>query len=127
GIWSPDGHCRPFDESSRGTVEGNGAGIVVLKRLEDAVADGDFIHAVISGSAANNDGAMKVGYTAPSVEIQRRVVAEAMAVAQAHPETIGYVEAHGSGTPVGDPIEVRALTEAFRTSTQKKAFCYSGS
>lgn len=127
GIWSPDGHCRPFDRSARGTVEGNGAGIVVLKRLDDALADRDTIHAVIRGSAVNNDGSFKAGYTAPSVDSQARVIAEALAMAQTHPETIGYVEAHGSGTPLGDPIEVRALTQAFRTSTDKERFCYLGS
>jgi acyl transferase domain-containing protein/acyl carrier protein len=127
GIWSPDGHCRPFDANSQGTVEGNGAGIVVLKRLEDALADHDCIHAVIRGSAINNDGALKIGYTAPSVETQTQVVVEALSMAQAHPETIGYVEAHGSGTPLGDPIEVRALTQAFRTSSGKKTLCYLGS
>ena len=127
GIWSPDGHCRPFDERAHGTVEGNGAGIVALKRLEDALADGDEIHAVIAGSAVNNDGAMKVGYAAPSVETQKDVVMEALAMAQAHPESIGFVEAHGSGTPLGDPIEVRALTEAYRASTPRKGYCYLGS
>jgi acyl transferase domain-containing protein/acyl carrier protein len=127
GIWSPDGHCRPFDEGARGTVEGNGGGVVALKRLEDALAARDTIHAVIRGSAVNNDGSFKVGYTAPSVETQARVVAEALAMAETHAETIGYVEAHGSGTPLGDPIEVRALTQAFRASTQKQRFCYLGS
>ncbi|HEY6391749.1 MAG TPA: polyketide synthase [Bryobacteraceae bacterium] len=126
-IWSPDGHCRPFDAAARGTVEGCGAGIVVLKRLEDALADGDFIHAVILGSALNNDGSLKASYTAPSVETQTHVVAEALAMARAHPETIGYIEAHGSGTPLGDPIEVRALTQAYRAFTDKKGFCFLGS
>jgi amino acid adenylation domain-containing protein len=112
-IVSPDGHCRPFDHQARGTVKGNGAGVVVLKRLADARADGDFIHAVILGSAVNNDGAMKLGYTASSVAGQVDVVADALARAAVDPATIGYVEAHGTGTVLGDPIEVAALTQAF--------------
>ncbi len=126
-IGSPDGHCRAFDENARGTVEGNGAGVVLLKRLADALADGDTVHAVILGSAINNDGAAKAGYTAPSVESQTEAVAEALVVAQVEPDTIGYVEAHGSGTPLGDPIEVQALTRAFRASTDRQGFCGLGS
>ena len=112
-IVSPDGHCRPFDHQARGTVKGNGAGIVVLKRLSDALQDGDFIHAVILGSAVNNDGAMKLGYTASSVAGQVDVVADALSRGAVDPATIGYVEAHGTGTVLGDPIEVAALTQAF--------------
>jgi len=126
-ILSPDGHCRAFDAKAQGTVIGSGVGIVVLKRLEDALADGDYIHAVIKGSAINNDGSAKVGYTAPSVNGQAEVIAEAMAMAEVEPETITYIEAHGTGTPLGDPIEIAALTQAFRASTQKQGFCAIGS
>ncbi len=112
GILSPDGHCRAFDADARGTVNGSGLGIVVLKRLDDALADGDAIVAVIRGSAINNDGAAKVGYTAPSVDGQAAVIAEALAVAGVDPATIGYVEAHGTGTQLGDPIEIAALSQA---------------
>lgn len=127
GIYSPDGHCRAFDARAGGTVGGNGVGVVVLKRLDDALADGDMIHAVIKGSAINNDGSLKIGYTAPSVEGQARVIAEALAVARVDPATIGYVEAHGTGTPLGDPVEIEALTQAFRHSTNRKTFCAIGS
>jgi acyl transferase domain-containing protein/acetylornithine/succinyldiaminopimelate/putrescine aminotransferase/acyl carrier protein len=127
GIASPDGHCRAFDAKAQGTIGGDGVGIVVLKRLEDAIADGDTIHAVIKGSAINNDGSDKVGYTAPSVNGQATVIAEALAMARSKAETISYVEAHGTGTVLGDPIEVAALTEAFRTTTDKKGFCAIGS
>jgi phthiocerol/phenolphthiocerol synthesis type-I polyketide synthase E len=113
GILSRDGHCRPFDAHADGTVPGDGAGVVVLKRLEDALADGDHIHAVIRGSAVNNDGADKMGITAPSANGQTAVVAEALEVAGVDPATVDYVEAHGTGTPLGDPIEVRALAEVF--------------
>ncbi|MBK9945448.1 MAG: acyltransferase domain-containing protein [Kouleothrix sp.] len=114
GVQSPDGHCRAFDAQARGTVAGSGLGLVVLKRLADALADHDTIHAVIKGSAINNDGAQKVGYTAPSVEGQARVIRAAQLIAEVAPESIGYVEAHGTGTPLGDPIEIAALTRAFR-------------
>ncbi|MEV8326778.1 SDR family NAD(P)-dependent oxidoreductase [Kitasatospora sp. NPDC056731] len=114
GIESPDGHCRPFGAEAAGTVFGNGAGVVVLKRLADALADGDRVHAVILGSAVNNDGANKAGYTAPGVAGQTAVIREALSVAGVAPDSIGYVEAHGTGTPIGDPIEVEALTAAFR-------------
>ena len=127
GIMSPDGHCRAFDARARGTVGGSAVGIVVLKRLEDALADGDCIHAVIKGSAINNDGALKVGYTAPSLVRQAQVIAQALAVADIEAETVSYVECHGSGTALGDPVEVKALTKAFRSSTQKKQFCGIGS
>jgi acyl transferase domain-containing protein len=127
GILSPDGHCRAFDARAQGTIFSSGVGIVVLKRLEDAVEDGDTIHAVIKGTAINNDGAAKVGYTAPGVNGQARVIAMAQATAGISPETIGYVEAHGTGTSLGDPIEVAALTKAFRAGTKKKNFCALGS
>jgi acyl transferase domain-containing protein/acyl carrier protein len=127
GILSPDGYCRAFDARARGTVVGNGAGLVVLKRMEDALADGDCIHAVIKGAAVNNDGSLKAGYTAPSVEGQLNVIAEALALAKVEPETITYVEAHGTGTALGDPIEVEALTQAFRSRTSRKGFCAIGS
>jgi acyl transferase domain-containing protein/acyl carrier protein len=127
GILSPDGHVRAFDANANGTVFGSGAGIVVLKRLSDAVADGDTIHAVIKGSAVNNDGSEKAGYTAPSVNRQAEVVIEALSAAGVTAETIGYLEAHGSGTPVGDPIEIAALTKAFQHSTQRRGFCAIGS
>lgn len=123
GIYAPDGHCRAFDAKAQGTVFGNGLGVVVLKRLEDALTDGDQIQAVIRGSAINNDGAAKVGYTAPSVEGQREVIAEALAIAGVHPETITYVETHGTGTALGDPIELTALTQAFARHTQQTGFC----
>ena len=127
GIASPDGHCRAFDAKARGTVGGSGVGIVVLKRLTDAIADGDCIHTVIKGSAINNDGSLKVGYAAPSVSGQAQVITEALAMAGTEPETIGYVETHGSGTIIGDPIEIAALTQAFHSSTDKKGFCAIGS
>jgi amino acid adenylation domain-containing protein len=126
-ILSPDGHCRAFDISARGTVSGNGIGIVVLKRLDDALADRDTVYAVIKGSAVNNDGALKVGFTAPRVDGQAKVIAEAQARAGMNPETITYVETHGTGTPLGDPIEIEALTQAFRAKTDQKGFCAVGS
>ena len=126
-IVSPDGHCRAFDSQAQGTVGGNGVGVVLLKRLDDAVANGDYIYAVVKGSALNNDGALKVGYTAPSIEGQAEVITMAHALAGVDPETISYVEAHGTGTPLGDPIEIKALTEAFRARTDKKNFCAVGS
>lgn len=122
GIMSPDGHCRAFDAKAQGTISGNGVGIVVLKRLEDALADGDCIHAVIKGSAINNDGSLKVGFTAPSVDGQAKVIAEALAMARVESETINYVETHGTGTVLGDPIEIAALIQAFRP-TDKKNYC----
>jgi acyl transferase domain-containing protein/acyl carrier protein len=127
GILSPDGYCRAFDAGAQGTVIGNGLGIVVLKRLEDALADGDHIQAIIKGTAINNDGSSKVGYTAPSVEGQAGVIAEALAAAKVEPESISYVEAHGTGTSIGDPIEIAALTQAFRGGTRKEGFCAVGS
>jgi amino acid adenylation domain-containing protein len=127
GVLSPDGHCRAFSASAQGAVAGSGVGIVVLKRLADAVADGDTVHAVIKGSALNNDGAAKIGYTAPSIEGQARVIDMAQAAAAVDPRSITYVEAHGSGTPLGDPIELTALTRAFRAGTQERGFCALGS
>src|SRR5262249_42893858 len=127
GIQSPDGHCRAFDAGARGTVKGNGSGVVVLKRLEAALRDGDEIHAVVKGSAVNNDGSLKVGYTAPSVEGQAAGIAGALAPADVGPESVTYIEAHGTGTALGDPIEVAALTEVFRAATPKEGFCALGS
>jgi len=127
GMNSPDGHCRAFDARAGGTIFGSGIGIVVLKRLEDAIADGDHIRAVVKGSAVNNDGAVKVGYTAPGMEGQTAVVAEALTVVGVGADTIDYVETHGTGTKMGDPIEIRALTEAFRTDTDVKSRCALGS
>ncbi|MCC3422540.1 MAG: acyltransferase domain-containing protein [Microcoleus sp. PH2017_01_SCD_O_A] len=126
-ILSPDGHCRAFDANAQGTVSGSGVGIVVLKRLEEAIADGDYIHAVIKGCAINNDGALKVGYTAPSIDGQAQAIADALAIAEIPPETVSYIEAHGTGTPLGDPIEIAALTQAFSVDTKKKGFCAIGS
>ncbi len=126
-ILSPDGHCRSYDHLSGGTVFGSGAGVVALRRLADAVEAGDTIHAVIRGSAVNNDGAGKVSYLAPSVDGQARAVAEALSLADVDPATIGLVEGHGTATPVGDPIEVAALTQAFRTGTDAVGYCALGS
>ncbi|BDI19703.1 hypothetical protein ANSO36C_55050 [Nostoc cf. commune SO-36] len=127
GTLSPDGRCRAFDAKAQGTTIGNGVGVVVLKRLSDALADGDCIHAVIKASAINNDGSLKVGYTAPSVNGQAEVIGEAMMLAGVEPETINYIEAHGTGTTLGDPIEIGALSQVFRSSTNKKGFCAIGS
>ncbi|AFZ23803.1 polyketide synthase family protein [Cylindrospermum stagnale PCC 7417] len=127
GILSPDGHCRAFDAKAQGTIIGNGVGVVVLKRLADAIADHDHIYAVIKGSAINNDGSAKVGYTAPSVNGQANAIAEAIALAEVEPESISYIEAHGTGTNLGDPIEISALTNVFRAETQKTGFCAVGS
>jgi acyl transferase domain-containing protein/acyl carrier protein len=127
GILSPDGHTRTFDARAGGTAFGNGVGLVALKRLADARADGDPILAVVRGSAINNDGAQKAGYTAPSVVGQAKAIAEAIAVAGVPTESITYVEAHGTATAVGDPIEVEALTRAFRASTPRRGFCAIGS
>ena len=113
GIDSPDGHTRAFDAAAQGVVAGSGVGAVVLKRLDDAIADGDAIRAVVRGSAVNNDGARKVSFTAPSVEGQAQVVRAALDDAGVDPATIGYVETHGTATPLGDPIEVAALVQAF--------------
>jgi acyl transferase domain-containing protein/thioesterase domain-containing protein/acyl carrier protein len=126
-ILSRDGHCRAFDADASGTVFSSGAGMVVIRRLEDALADHDTIYAVILGSAINNDGSRKVGYLAPSVDGQAEVIAEALGVAGVKASDISYVETHGTGTRVGDPIEVKALTQAFRESSQARGYCAIGS
>lgn len=113
GVLSPDGECRPFDADAKGTIFTNGLGLVLLKRLEDAVADGDEIVAVIAGSAVNNDGSRKVGFTAPSVNGQMQVLKSALEVAGMSPEQVQYIEAHGTGTLLGDPIEVEAIKQAY--------------
>jgi acyl transferase domain-containing protein len=123
GIASPDGHCRAFDAQAKGCVTGEGVGVVALKRLADALKDGDHIRAVIKGWAVNNDGSLKVGYTAPSVEGQAEVVAMAQALAGVDADTISYIETHGTGTELGDPIEIAALTQAFQATTSRKGFC----
>ncbi len=125
-IFSPDGHCRPFDAAAAGTLDGEGVGLVVLKRLAEAIDDGDSIHAVILGSALNNDGASKMGYTVPSVEGQAEVVAMAQALAGVDAATVGMIEAHGTGTPLGDPIEVAALSRVF-AATAAPGTCALGS
>ena len=127
GVQSRDGVCRAFDAESSGTVFSSGAGVVVLKRLVDALKDGDVIQAVICGSAVNNDGSRKVGFLAPSVEGHAAVVVEALAVADLRATDIGYIETHGTGTPVGDPIEFEALSSAFRPGAKAEAFCALGS
>jgi acyl transferase domain-containing protein/acyl carrier protein len=127
GILSPDGHCRAFDADAAGTVPGSGLGIVVLKRMSDAIADRDFIHAVIKSTAVNNDGALKAGFTAPSIDGQASVIQEALAMADVDGASIQYIETHGTGTALGDPIEVAALTQVFRSYTDRKRFCRIGS
>lgn len=126
-IFSPDGHCRPFDEKAGGTVFSDGVAVVVLKRLDEALRDRDNIYAVIKGFALNNDGADKVSFTAPSVNGQASVIALAQANAGIDVETIVYHEAHGTGTRLGDPIEIEALTQAFNLKTRKRRFCAIGS
>ena len=126
-ILSPDGHCRAFDADAAGTIFGSGAGMVVLKRLDRATEDGDRIYGVIKGSAVNNDGGTKVGYLAPNIDGQTRVVAEALAFADVPPQSVGYIEAHGTGTKLGDPIEVTALTQAYHYDTRKAGYCALGS
>lgn len=118
GIAAKDGYCRPFDRSATGTVRGNGVGIVVLKRLQDAIADGDSIDAVIRGSGMNNDGADKVGFTAPSIEGQARAIHDALMLAEVEPGSVDYIETHGTGTPMGDPIEIAALRAAYGNDRQ---------
>ena len=127
GIASPDGHCRAFDAASKGSVNGYGLGIVVLKNLEDALADGDHIHAVILGSALNNDGSLKVGYTAPSIEGQASVIKEAIEAAGIDKDSVTCIEAHGTGTPLGDPIEFAALQQAYGPAGKRKQFRALGS
>jgi acyl transferase domain-containing protein/acyl carrier protein len=127
GIGSPDGHCRPFDHRAQGTVGGSGVGTVLLKRLDDALADGDHIRAVTRGWAINNDGSLKVGYTAPSLDGQAEVISAAYMSAGIDPRTLGYVEAHGTATPLGDPIEIAALTLAFGEAPFEPGACAIGS
>ena len=126
GMGSNDGHCRAFDADANGTIFGSGLGVVLLKRLDEALRDNDQIHAVIRGFAVNNDGSSKIGYTAPSVEGQAGVIATALDSADVDPDTIGYIEAHGTGTPLGDPIELAGLTQAFRKRTDRRQFCVIG-
>ncbi|MEM9491976.1 MAG: type I polyketide synthase, partial [Myxococcota bacterium] len=125
-IGSPDGTCRPFDANAAGTVGSNGAGIVALKRLDEALRDGDAIHAVILGTGVNNDGADKVGYTAPSVDGQADAIAMAHAMADIDASTISYIEAHGTATPIGDPIEIKALSKAFAEADASPQSCALG-
>ena len=127
GLFSPDGHCRPYDADARGTVGGSGVGVVVVKRLAQALADRDQIFAVVKGSAVNNDGSAKVSYMAPSVNGQADVVEAALAVAGVAADTVGFVEGHGTGTRLGDPIEVAALTQAYRRTTARRGYCALGS
>jgi len=126
-IFSPDGYCRAFDANSNGTVQGEGVGAVILKRLDEALDDGDHIYAVIKGVAVNNDGALKAGFTAPSIDGQAHAIAMAQELAGFPPETISYIEAHGTATQIGDPIEIAALTKVFREKTAKTGFCAVGS
>ncbi|MFI6901256.1 SDR family NAD(P)-dependent oxidoreductase [Nonomuraea sp. NPDC050394] len=127
GIYAPDGHCRAFDASAAGTIWGGGGGIAVLKRLSDAVADGDHIRAVVIGNAINNDGATKMGFSAPSAEGQAAAVSQALGVAQIDPRTVTYIEAHGTGTSLGDPIEVGALSSVLGAGTDEAGWCGIGS
>ena len=124
---SPDGHCRPFDARAQGTVFANGMGVVVLRRLEDALADGDPIWATILGSAIGNDGSNKVGYAAVSVEGQAQVIAEAVALSGVDPASVSYVEAHGTGTAMGDTIELAALSQVYRQADAAGRDCMLGS
>ncbi len=125
---SPTGHCRPFDIRSDGTIFGSGVGVVVLRPLQDAIDDGDRIHAVIRGSALNNDGSTKMNYAAPTAVGQAEVIAEAHAVAEVDAATVSYIESHGTGTPLGDPIEIEGLRQAFAISTEDRPGpCYVGS
>jgi phthiocerol/phenolphthiocerol synthesis type-I polyketide synthase E len=126
-IFSPDGHCRPFEARARGTVFGSGLGLVVLRRLDEALAAGDAIRAVVRGSAINNDGGLKVGFTAPRAEGQAKVIGTALLRAEVDAAGIGLLEAHGTGTPMGDPIEMQALTRVFRAATARTGFCALGS
>ncbi|MBT5874282.1 MAG: HAD-IIIC family phosphatase, partial [Candidatus Latescibacteria bacterium] len=127
GIFNADGHVRTFDAKAGGTIIGSGGGVIVLKRLEEAIDDGDCIYAVAKGSAINNDGSAKADYTAPSVNRQSDCIAEAMSNAGVDAESISYIEAHGTGTVLGDPIEIAALTKAFRATTAENGFCAIGS
>ena len=124
-IYSPDGHCRSFDAKAGGTIFGEGVGIVILKPLEAALADGNNIHAVIKGSAINNDGNRKIGFTAPSIPGQVEVIQKAMQIANIEPTSVTYIETHGTATPMGDPIEIESLKQVF--GTEKKKYCKIGS
>ncbi len=126
-IYSPDGHCRAFDAEGNGTLFGSGVAAVILKPLAAALADGDRVYAVIKGSSVTNDGALKVNYTASAVSAQARAMTEAMALADVAPDSIGFVECHGTATTLGDPLEIQALTRAFRSGTQRTQFCAIGS
>lgn len=127
GILSPDGECRTFDTRGQGSVIGNGVGVVAIKRLDEALADGDHIYAVVRGSTINNDGSTRVSYTAPGVDGEANVISAALSYADIHPETISYMEAHGTATVLGDAVELAAMKKAFRRKTQKKGFCAIGS
>src|SRR5262249_40589049 len=126
-VYSLDGHCRPFDAAGQGTIFGSGVAAILLKRLPDAIADGDHVYAVIKGSAVNNDGGRKGSYTAPSVTGQARAMVEAITLADVPPETIGYVECHATGTAAGDPLEIEALTRAFESGRERTGYCAVGS
>ena len=127
GMVSADGHCRPFDAAASGTIFGSGAGVVLLKRLDEAIADRDHIYAVILGCGLSNDGAGKVGFTAPSIDGQAAAIEQALAQAGIDARSIGYVECHGTATPLGDPIEIAALSKAFRKTTSDRQYCAIGS
>lgn len=127
GILSPDGECRTFDAQGQGSVMGNGVGVVVLKRLQEAIEDGDHIYAIIRGSAVNNDGSMHVSYTAPGLHGQKEVIAESLGHAGVNAESISYIEAHGTATMLGDAVELAAMIKSFEAKTQKKQFCAIGS
>ncbi|MGB0465983.1 MAG: amino acid adenylation domain-containing protein [Pontibacterium sp.] len=127
GMVSPDGHCRSFDAQAGGTIFGSGAGVVLLKRYEDALADGDRVYAVIRGCGVNNDGSDKVGFTAPSIDGQAGAISAALEAAEVDARSISYVECHGTGTPLGDPIEIAGLTKAYREHTEDRGYCAIGS
>ncbi|MBS9424286.1 SDR family NAD(P)-dependent oxidoreductase [Photorhabdus caribbeanensis] len=126
-IFSEDGYCRPFDEKASGTFFGDGAGLVALRPLDEAISNGDTIHAVILGSAANNDGSARAGFAAPGVDGQRKLILDAQALAGVGPDELGMIEAHGTATPLGDSVEYAALCQAFRQNTERERFCALGS
>ncbi|KMW73989.1 hypothetical protein TI10_07120 [Photorhabdus luminescens subsp. luminescens] len=126
-IFSEDGYCRPFDEKASGTFFGDGAGLVALRPLDEAISNGDTIHAVILGSAANNDGSARAGFAAPGVDGQRKLILDAQAFAGIGPDELGMIEAHGTATPLGDSVEYAALCQAFRQNTDRERFCALGS
>ena len=126
-LHSLDGHCRPFDAVGQGTIFGSGVGAALLKPLDKAVADRDHIYAVIIGTAANNDGSSKTSFTAPSLGQQSQAVADALELAGVSADSVGYIECHSTGTIVGDPLEIEALTMAFRKGTERKQYCAIGS